>query len=549
MSILKLFLGKKGVKGANGADGLSSDNIFGFDIKNPLLSLFSGKNKAGVINGALTTNRSTEASFVNRYGNIEYFPAGESTNLVTYSNDFSQWDKTNLSIVSTNNLDPDGGSTATELSCDSDSLKGIQLSTALTSDKYYTLSFWVKSTFGTVDALSLYGDFGFNDIIDVTVSGIYQRVSRTFNPTSNISLIGIQPTALNGAKFIIYGVQVEEGSKATFYKPTAGTTTTQANLDRVLRFNQNGYLFEGAETNLCTNSEDFDSNNWVKSGVTVSAYAAQDPFGQIEKKIQLTSLAASSILLTNTSPQGYVFNNTYTVSLYGYTLNGSVNAVLISLGGGDKVSMNTFSTNGFNQESISVIAGDFNNDLVIEIVSEASNANVAVTAIQAEIGELSTYIKSGSNIGVRGADTATIGSYGNITNNDFTFTCYINNYNVLEGVNYLFNNNQIGALEFSCRIESGQIVIKSALEELFFDWDGGTRLAITYLDKSTSVYEDGLLISTQSFSGDLPILSDDFIIMSDSAFNNSLYGYLGQLEWYNKKMNDDEIKYIHGSAT
>lgn len=546
---LTVFEGRRGVKGTDGSDGLGSENIRAGIINNPLSSILRDKNEAQTLNGALSISRSSEAAFSDRYGLVSSPAFLTNTNLFTYSFDFTQWTHTNLTLESSSELDPFGGNTATRFSCPNTSAKGIQLTTTIEKEKYYTISFWIKSTVGSVDSVGVFGNFGFSRDIQESVTADYKRIESYF-AGADVTELGIQIFADVGTEFVITGAMVQEGTNATEYIKTNGSQETVKSVGSLLRNNEKGFLIEGQGQNLLTYTENFISG-WSISGGTISEYSGVDPFGNTNKNTNIKSLGSENTDLTNAAAISYQSGQEYTVSFYGVILSGSVSSVLVSIGGGDFQPFSTLPTTGFERKSIQVVAGDQNNDLVFRIVSSISNADVVITGVQAEVGgRLTSYIRSSGSPSLRSADIISTETNNNIPSpsQDFGFLCNINTYDVKDDLFFIFDNNKIGVDNFSCWIDSENVYIRNAIEIISFEWASGEKLAITNDSGVFTVYNNGMPVSSSSFAGSLVSESESYNYFSDVNGNNNFYGYVSSVEWFLGSINNDEIKYLHGSS-
>ena len=545
-----IFEGRRGQPGTDGADGLGSENLRGGLINNPLSSILRDKNESQVLNGALSVSRVTEATFPDRYGLIGSPAFLENTNLFTYSFDLTQWFLTNLVLESSTEADPFGGNTATRFSCPNTSAKGFQLTTTIEKEKYYTVSFWIKSVTGSIDALELFGNFGFSRTITATITNEYQRIEAYF-VGADATEVGIQVFADVDTEFIVTGMMLQEGTNATEYIPTDGSQETVESLGSILRNNENGFLIEGPSENLLVYTENFVTQ-WSVTGGTLTEYSGVDPFGNENRKTNVKSLNSETTDLINIADVSYQSGLTYTVSFYGVILAGSVSAVLVSIGGGEFQPFDTLPTSGFERRSVQVVAGDQNNELVFRIVSVVSNADVVFTGVQAELGDrLTSYIRSSAIPLSRSADLISVDSDQNIPSpsQDFSFLCNINDYEPDNDLFYIFDNGETGVDNFSCWLDNENLYIRNALETISFDWSNtNTKLAITNDGGLISVYADGLLVSSQSFVGSLVGLSTRMNYFSDLNGENNFYGYASSLEWFLDTKNADEIKYLHGSS-
>ena len=215
--------------------------------------------------GDFTFTRASSATRIARTGYIETVASGDSrldyqlnpdgtvqecphylleparTNLVTYSEDFSQsvWQKISVGsasapiIASNFAVSPDGTQNATRVqfnisgSTSSDN-SYLQSVFALDGSSSYTLSFYIKSNTGVNQDLSVWLNSVANNI---TVTNEWVRVEQTFssNSTSNRGFgLAASGNIQQIVDVLIFGFQLEQGSYPTSYIPTNGTAITRA---------------------------------------------------------------------------------------------------------------------------------------------------------------------------------------------------------------------------------------------------------------------------------------------------------------------------------
>jgi hypothetical protein len=249
---------------------------------------------------------------VNSAGLVELVPY----NLLTWSNDFtnSTWAKANSTIISTNNLGPDGTLTATRVnmpSASSSQLYNLFPSNATTC----TTSIWVRLVSGS-------GNFklGFYDNVSIltnsiTVTTTWQRFSVTktvgaFTQTRGCWLYSDETNQV----IEIWGGQVVEGTTAKDYQKTE----TRLNIPRLDYSNGTcpSLLVEPQRTNLLTYSEQFDNASWVKEYVSVTVNTTTSPNGTLTAD----SIANNSINNYHRFYQGSIANltNPQTVTFSAY---------------------------------------------------------------------------------------------------------------------------------------------------------------------------------------------------------------------------------------
>ena len=159
----------------------------------------------------------------------------QSTNMVTYSEDFSQWNKQNSGtgsqpiITSNNTISPDGNQNADKIVFNKGAGVSASDLSVISSDSFTAqsniASFYIKADSPQKIVFRSSTNW---QLVDVTTE--WQRISKTDSGNSvqiglrdGYGISGIPDTAT----IYLWGVQAEAGSYSTSYVPTSGATSTR----------------------------------------------------------------------------------------------------------------------------------------------------------------------------------------------------------------------------------------------------------------------------------------------------------------------------------
>ena len=202
---------------------------------------FSIKSQGGTFNGSIDNISVKDITFSTDVdlARINYDSNGEnghilleptSTNLLPYSEDFSQWSSSGSATIESGFVSPDGSNSAYKVSGTVGSTT-VYYSGVPNLSRTSTRTIWARTVSGT-GTINLCS-YGQNTNNNFTITEEWQRfeVNGTTTSTGESNFYATdfrfqQPNALT--EIIIWGAQAENLSYATSYIPTYGSTVTRA---------------------------------------------------------------------------------------------------------------------------------------------------------------------------------------------------------------------------------------------------------------------------------------------------------------------------------
>ena len=229
-----------------------------------------------------TFSRSTTGTYTDSEGYIQEMPY----NLLTYSEDFSQWSLNTsgiLSIEANYAASPEGLQNAYKVNfiVQSDSDLSLSRIHTITGGSTYVYSIYIKGEGTNIgkDVVIKSKRQGGGDSAGTTTTQTLTNEWKRINFTTTYAANNINGRLLissnDATSCLIYGAQAEEGTSAKTYFPT----TTRLNMPRVSYLNNsNGSLIlEPQRTNLITYSSDF--TQWGNARTTDTANQITSPDG------------------------------------------------------------------------------------------------------------------------------------------------------------------------------------------------------------------------------------------------------------------------------
>tara|TARA_R110001583_G_scaffold21308_3_gene80884 strand:+ start:35343 stop:36950 length:1608 start_codon:yes stop_codon:yes gene_type:complete len=221
-------------------------------LDNPLCHLFKKNKLVDTLNGLLSWTRASNATYIDRYGVLKYAAIdeprqekegwlieGSGTNLITYSNDFSNaaWSKSNLTLSQDGTLSPDNVSQAYKVTLDAPGVSTARLiqSVVTTLGLSKVSSVYIKGVAGeTLKIEARTGDNVISGQEQYILSGEWESLTSDlvtdWSGQSNVNVsLSVRVDTVNTANnFYVAFAQLEQLPFASSYIPTTDAPATRS---------------------------------------------------------------------------------------------------------------------------------------------------------------------------------------------------------------------------------------------------------------------------------------------------------------------------------
>ena len=298
--------------------GLGGDNIFATSA----LDLNFGMTKS--LGGLVTFTRASSGTYVGSDGVLKT----ATTNLLLRSEEFgtSPWSTASASVTANSVTAPNGTVTADTLVRSGTSSARVVQGVTVAGTNTLTVSVYAKA--GTQNFLAIQVNTDSNTkaafitfdlttgaagasqtllgVLSLTASQVvnvgdgWYRCACSFTGVGGADVyVGASSTAnsrngTDGGTIYLWGAQLEQSSTVGEYIPTTSTINSAPRFDHNPTTGESlGLLVEEQRTNLCTQSEDFSSNQ-ASNNVSISANQIAAPDGTVAADLVTSTLAGSS---------------------------------------------------------------------------------------------------------------------------------------------------------------------------------------------------------------------------------------------------------------
>jgi len=524
-----------------------------------------------------TFSRSTTGTYTDSEGYIQEMPY----NLLTYSEDFSQWSLNTsgiLSIEANYAASPEGLQNAYKVNfiVQSDSDLSLSQTHTITGGSTYVYSIYIKGEGTNIgkDVVIKSKRQGGGDSAGTTTTQTLTNEWKRINFTTTYAANNINGRLLissnEATSCLIYGAQAEEGSSAKTYFPT----TTRLNIPRVDYLNNsNGSLIlEPQRTNLLPYSSDFSNSSYIRNQTTattgfispdgnLNAYKLLEDNTNNIHRIYQTSLVTASpnatisvyvkyngrrfVLLRiadSTVGRWYDVENGVLGSIFQGTPNDSTIESV-----GDNWYRITISHSVTSQARFELWVSDTESTSAYQ---GDTTKGVYIWGAQVEVGSYPTTLinTSGSSV-TRNADTCTDGGDASRFNDSEGVIFAEISALADENSNRYFSINDGSAnnrIRFGYTTPSNSVrllVVASSIQvditEQLSNTSVFNKIAIKYKQNDFALWVNGVEIATDT-SGNTPsgLSQLDF---DNAAGGDIFYGNVKQIQVYNTALTDSEL--------
>ena len=337
-----------------------------------------------------------------------------------------------------------------------------------------------------------------------------------------------------------------------------------------IREEKEGFLIEGASTNIIVYSEQFDNGAWPKSNINVTANATTAPDGTTSADL-LTGVANTALTFqqkniansTNYTFSLFVKNSTLTTDSRLNVNNGSVNfnvffnlvsGTITSVTAGFEGSIKTLD-NGWFRVTATFLSDPSASIGTFYIVTSDQEAGAfyAWGAQIEDLGFASSYIPTVATAVTRLSDGASVVGFNNATRLDDAFSISAT-YNAFgyQAFNRLFN---FGTSNFSADSASvfynstGNIFYLNGTDTSKFNQNAGFTsidFALTYDNQIGNMYVNGVGDNDNplTLTGASTVVPNKLVIGGSYSGFNPLFGHVKDFRFYDFALNANEVEYL-----
>jgi hypothetical protein len=401
----------------------------------------------GVLDQRLTFTRTTNATFINSQGYVQYANA----NIIRQSENCGSWSGgQNITPTADAAVAPNGTQTADQLDLAATNYRYQVTAIVYAVGQSYVASIWMRTVSGTASVGFRIANTttGSNSAIATcSVTETWQRFNTpafTLTDTANRTIdVGIdQRSIVSGpnvaANIYVWGLQVQPGTSVGEYLPT--TTTENFNTPRFdydpTTLAPRGLLIEGSTSNYVLRSglNPFASPTWQTAGTTLptievaytgNGFAPDNTSRPTRVQFAVNGGSASRIIQQTSYATNPTTAAPYTVSVWMKSNTAGTNYTIHILGTAGSIPFTVTPTwqrfTLVNTSGTSLVG-------YVYISNESGSvaADVLIWGAQLEAGSgASSYIPTGASTGSRAADYCTMPTSSFITGNPYPNTLFV----------------------------------------------------------------------------------------------------------------------------